>query len=218
MTTRAYSELYLSDAAKILSEAFDYAINQCAQECDFFARIFAHSKAAREFERGNPSVLSGQSGVELARLLLSHVHQERVEFPAPIYAEEKSPEYWAGWALAHYQWHTKARFKDVFACVSLSEIVAMYPKFHEMDLSRFFEALDAKCHAVKGPTQLKLLRERKGMSQAELAELSGVSLRSIQLYEQRVNGINKAQARTLHQLAHMLGCDMEDLLDTRCAG
>jgi len=51
------------------------------------------------------------------------------------------------------------------------------------------------------------------MTQNELAAASGASLRMIQLYEQRKQDINKAQAITLARLAHVLGCAAEDLLE-----
>ncbi|MDE7438967.1 MAG: helix-turn-helix domain-containing protein [Clostridia bacterium] len=62
-------------------------------------------------------------------------------------------------------------------------------------------------------TKLKRIRTTKGYSQKQLAELSGVSLRSIQMYEQRNKDINKAQSDSLFRLAKALGCTMEDLLE-----
>ena len=62
-------------------------------------------------------------------------------------------------------------------------------------------------------TNLKRIRTAKGYSQNQLAELSGVSLRSIQMYEQRRKDINKAQSESIHRLAKSLGCKMEDLLE-----
>jgi len=55
--------------------------------------------------------------------------------------------------------------------------------------------------------------ESRGLSQAELAKISGVGLRSIQMYEQRVNDIDKAQAQTIYKLSRVIGCSMEDLLE-----
>ena len=51
------------------------------------------------------------------------------------------------------------------------------------------------------------------MSQQELSKKSNVSLRSIQLYEQRQKSIDKAQAITLYRLAQTIGCQIEDLLE-----
>ena len=62
-------------------------------------------------------------------------------------------------------------------------------------------------------TNLKRIRAAKGYSQKQLAELSGVSLRSVQMYEQRQKDINKAQSDSLFRLAKTLGCTMEELLE-----
>lgn len=66
---------------------------------------------------------------------------------------------------------------------------------------------------VNHETNLKRIRTAKGYSQKQLAELSGVSLRAIQTYEQRQKDINKAQSDSLHRLAKALDCTMENLLE-----
>lgn len=60
---------------------------------------------------------------------------------------------------------------------------------------------------------LKNIRSQRGYSQSKLAELSGVSVRMIQHYEQGVKDINTAQAITVHKLAQALGCNIEELLE-----
>ena len=67
--------------------------------------------------------------------------------------------------------------------------------------------------AAKPETNLKLFRQRAGLSQRELAEQSGVPLRTIQQYEQRQKNINKAQAEYLVMLSRVLCCGMEDLME-----
>lgn len=60
---------------------------------------------------------------------------------------------------------------------------------------------------------LKSIRETKNISQSKLAELSGVSVRMIQHYEQGVKDISKAQAITVYNLAQALECTVEDLIN-----
>ena len=62
-------------------------------------------------------------------------------------------------------------------------------------------------------TNLKRIRTTYGCTQAELSKRSGVSLRSIQMYEQRNKNINKASVETIYSLAKVLGCSMEDLIE-----
>lgn len=62
-------------------------------------------------------------------------------------------------------------------------------------------------------SKLKKKREDKKLSQRELAELSGVSLRMIQYYEQGVKDINKAHAMTVYKMSKALECDIWDILE-----
>ena len=209
---RAYNESYLNDAKGTLSQFFDYLINDCEMSADWASALFVSSGYAEQFERGNPLVLAGMSGIELARAVVSESYREK-ELPEPRYADGLSPEYWAGWALAEYQWYSAKRFSDIFRCVKLSQIVAMYSVYHEMDISKFISAMEERCASVVLPSKLKALRENRNLSQSELSAASGVSLRSIQMYEQRINDINKAQAGTVYRLSRAIGCNVEDLLE-----
>lgn len=209
---RAYSESYLNDAKDTLSQCFDYLINDCEFDADWTASLFLSSGYAEQFERGNPSVLAGKSGVEPAKAIVQKTYRKRA-MPELRYSDDLSPEYWAGWALAEYQWSCGRRFRNIFDRVKLSEIILMYSVYHEMDINKFIETMEAKCAEPLRESRLKLLRESRGLSQSELAAASGVKLRNIQMYEQRVNDIDKAQAHTVYKLARVIGCEVEDLLE-----
>ena len=62
-------------------------------------------------------------------------------------------------------------------------------------------------------TKLQTVRKASGMSQRELSEKSGISLRSIQQYEQKAKDINKAAVDSILALANALGCKVEDLIE-----
>ena len=212
MAIRAYSEDYLEYAATSLAVACDYAVNVCGMKPDDFADIFVISGESDKFGSGNPSIVAGKSGIELVRSIVEKVDPSR-ELPEPVFSQNRSPEYWAGWVVAQYQWHSAKSFKTVFGKVPLSEIVKMYRVYHEMDITAFIETLDKRIAERSVNTNLKNIRENRQFSQSELAAASGVQLHSIQLYEQRVNDIDKAQAQTLYKLSVALGCKMEDLLE-----
>lgn len=59
---------------------------------------------------------------------------------------------------------------------------------------------------------LKQNRDLSGMSQAELAEKTGISVRMIQNYEQGTNDINGAKLSTLLRLCLALGCTLEGII------
>mgnify|MGYP002570855340 CR=1 FL=1 len=208
----AYSESYLYDAKQNLAECFDYAISNCRFNADIFSKLFVQSGYADKFERGNPAIVSGISGIELAQEIIMYAYMN-YKFPEKIFSEERSEVYWAGWALADYQWATCRRFKDIFSRIPLSEIVTMYSVYHEMDIMKFVEAINEKWDQYYTETNLKRLRKIAGLSQRELADLSGVALRQIQLFEQKKRNINHTRAIDVLKIGKVLGCKSEDLLE-----
>lgn len=61
--------------------------------------------------------------------------------------------------------------------------------------------------------KLKEARQAKGLTQKELAEAAGLSLRTLQHYEQGSKDLNMAAAITVYAIASALGVKVEDLLD-----
>jgi DNA-binding XRE family transcriptional regulator len=207
---RAYKETYLSQTSDTFGSMMDYATGDCKLDGDVFLKMFITSGMAEQFERGNPKFIAGKSAVDVALEVIRKVSATGgvPEANAPDY---RTPEYWGGWALAQYQWFTGKKFASILRVVSFAEIVRMYPTLHEADISKFFSVIDGRFEGLE--TNLKRLRAAAGMSQAKLAKEADVSIRSIQMYEQRKKDINKAQAMSLAKIAHTLGCDIEDLLD-----
>ncbi len=210
--THAYSELYLSDAKKSLATMLDYAVHDCEYDVDWMIELFIKSGYAKQFEKGSPAVVGGISGVELARRIIEKIYKEEPGIQA-VQPLDKTAEYWAGWVLADYQWYSGYRFLDIFEKIKMSEIVNMYHPYHEMSIEHFYEAMDKKIEDRTDETKLKKIRDAAGLSQSELSKKAGVSLRSIQMYEQRQNDIDKAQGHTLYKLSVALGCDIGDLLE-----
>lgn len=60
---------------------------------------------------------------------------------------------------------------------------------------------------------LKKVRTACNLTQSELAQASGVSLRMIQQYEIEARNINRASAETVYKLAQSLNCKIEDIID-----
>lgn len=63
-------------------------------------------------------------------------------------------------------------------------------------------------------TNLQKLRNEKGFSQSQLADLSGVNFRMLQYYEQGAKNIDGAKLETLISLAAALGCSISDILES----
>lgn len=62
-------------------------------------------------------------------------------------------------------------------------------------------------------SKLKQLRTAMGITQVELADLSGVNVKSIASYEQYPEKINKASIETVARLSDSLGCNFDDLIE-----
>ena len=102
---------------------------------------------------------------------------------------------------------------DVRKCMKCGKCSGRCPAYHEMDIRQLTDRLNELYHEANPDTRLKTARVIAGLSQSELAEISGVSVRTIQQYEQRQKSINRAKAETLLRLARVLCCDMEDLME-----
>ena len=211
----AYSENYLDDAMRNLGEAFDFAHTVCYLELDSFFAMFINSGIADLFGNGHPKYVAGLSGTELAMEVMRKSGLNPDGLQAQI-EYDYSPEYWVGWALAYFQWFTKRPFKNIAECVTLTEILQLYSTLHEASEEKFVETLNRIICNKNLPTRLQKRRKDAGLTQKELAERSGVKLRTIQQYEMRAKNINKAAAETLLQLAHVLYCNIEDLLEYDC--
>ena len=213
---RAYKETYLNDAADIFGSMMDYAVNDCGLDGDQYLHMFIVSGLAQRFERGVPKVVAGMSGVDLATKAISSI-TDKAPTTKPSQLNCRTPEYWGGWALAQYQWYSARSFATIQRFLPFSDIINMYPTLHEADITKFCSVAD-EIYSQKYPqTNLKRIREASRFSQARLSSEAKVSLRSIQMYEQRNKDVNKAQAITLVKIARALGCDVEDLLEIRNA-
>ena len=129
MAIHAYNELYLPGAQNILGYAVDFAISTLALTPNDFGNALAVSNSAKQFSEGNPRYVAGMNGCELARSILDDVGMSYPEAEDEMYLD-KSPEYWAGWALAYYQWSTDLSFMEILRAASLDDIIQMYPLYH----------------------------------------------------------------------------------------
>ena len=210
--TNAYDKVYLEKARTNLGRMLDFVVYDLKYDISDFFELFITSGVANRFGNGDFNVLVGMSGVELAYEVLEklNISFKRV---TPNYTVNRSEEYWTGWALAYYQWETSLNFEEIVRCIPIKEIQALYSPYHEMDIKQFVDKMNSLYKLAKPETNLKFLRQKAGLSQRELSELSGVPVRTIQQYEQRQKSVNKAQAAYLMSLAKVLCCEMKDLME-----
>ena len=202
---RAYGQNYLDKAQTALGSMFDYAVHDLHYDMTAFFNLFLASGIASLFGSGDVKTIAGRSGIELAWEVLEKSGL-RFDRTAPGVRFDRSREYWAGWALAYFQWSTSMSFRDIIRCVPITNVVALYHPYHEMDIRQFCDHMAELIRQAQPETNLKRLRRIAGLSQGQLAKASGVPLRTIQQYEQRQKNINKAQAEYIFMLASVLNC------------
>jgi len=210
---RAYNETYLYNAANKLGSMMDYAVNDCGFDGDQFLHMFISSGLAQQFERGNPRVIAGMSGFDLAVWTIRST-TGWASVAEPAYIDYRTGEFWGGWALAHYQWYSSRSFSAILRFMPFSRLLDMYQPLHEADITKLYFVADEIYALTQPQTNLRQYRELAGLSQSELSAEANVSLRSIQMYEQRNKDINKAQVIAVLKLARTLGCEVEDLVES----
>lgn len=197
----AYNKIYLDDAMQTAGAMMDWAVNTLGCPAGEFCARFLSSGVADRFSRGDVSCIAGKSGVELAIEVMCRTGSDVVYRDSAI--SISSPEYWAGWTLAYYQWHSALSFKQLSRLgLDLCSVVAMFNPLHEADLSVFCQRADeiVKNGLNSSPNWIKRLRKLNGITQEELSEITSVPLRLIRAYEQRVIDTSNAESRTIRNL------------------
>lgn len=210
----AYNKLYLNDAMENLAVMLDFAVNGQGYNLVEFWEAFVYSFYGKGFGQGNPTFIAGMSGIELAIKVIKEVYDEMVTFSQDKYVVDYgSREYWVGWIMAYYQWYRGESFRAINAQgLNIQKVVDAYI-LHEADITKFTQWADSMCRVEDNKAnQLRRLRRYWELSQKELSERSGVSLRMIQLYEQGQNDIRKAQVGQVKALATALGTTVEELI------
>lgn len=212
MMVHSYSDLYLDDAMDNLGNYFDYMINELDYSPTDAYTLFLKSGVAEEFGSGNPKYIAGMSGVDLAVDVLHRIKNEYVEIEiVPKFSRSK--EYWMGWIYAYYQWFKADSFKNVYNRGITPEFVLnQYETLHEADVSKFLETADYTYNNGNETSKLQIIRKERGFTQKQLARISGVSLRMVQLYEQKQQDISKAEVKSVLSLAGALNCEVDEIL------
>ncbi len=205
MEIQSYSDLYLENVSENLGIMFEHAVNLGINPIIFW-NTFINSNVAKQIEKGNPKYLTCS-----ALDYLNEIYKGK----RSISKKEnitKNKYYRAGWILAQFQYKKGYSFYKINNFLLVEEVLRLYPTLHEADVTKFFDIANTYFKKIEC-TNLKKLRLARDLSQSKLALLANVELRSIQMYEQRRNDINKAKAETLYKLARVLGCNIEDLLE-----
>ena len=219
MQQHPYGEELLEQAVNTLGKAFDFADKRLPGGMERFYDIFCASELSHSF--GGPGARPNIeiSGIEFVMAACKGIVDGDLD--TLLYSERRIPRdlqdrgRWCGRALAYHQWETGRSFRAISLYLGgedLSSIYSTYRTATPRAGAAIIERDYAQAQEI-APTHLRELRVVAGLTQVQLADASGVGLRSIQQYEQRKKDINRAQARSVARLASALSCRMEDLLE-----
>lgn len=212
MEINAYYDGYLDEAQDTLGNMMEYGVNTCGIDAEYFFTMFLNSGLAEQFEKGNPRVIAGMSGGEAAKEVILK-STGKVPKQEEEYYLDKSPEYWAGWILAYYQWKTGRSFRRISEYLSINDILCMYPTHHEADVTKFLDTAEKIYKRKHIKTYLCSKRESANYSIAQLAIDTGVSEETIKRLEFDSTAIWNTDVRVVFRLSKVLGCSMEELLE-----
>lgn len=209
MMTRDCSQDYIETVSRACGNMLHAAVLEyCLGGADFLQK-FIQSGIAEHIKEGSPKYLAGESGLELFLDVMDAVGLS--QSPRDIASFERSDVFWVGWILARYQRYSGRKFSRILQVLPYEELLGLYGTLHEEDVQKSYAVFDE--HFAQAESPLKTIRKRRGLTQEELAQESGVSLNTIRAYERKGKDIAKAQVGIVRRLARALGCGIEDLVD-----
>ena len=226
---KPYPKAFVTHAMRLLGEFLEYtsALYPEASQDSIFS-MFVISGFAERLENGDPAVIRGLSGPELANKVLSScgaapymdgdmvISGNAAKDLPPRSADYITPAlpFWCGRMLAYLQWFKNISFSELLRLLPVSRLRSMHQDLKDMPIEVAAVTIDKRIALRQSSaTRLQNHRKRTGLSQKELALASGVNIRTLQQYERRDKDIKKAAAGKLLALSRVMHCSPESLLD-----
>lgn len=106
--------------------------------------IFLNNPVSEKFQKGDPFTIWGKSGTEIAfEITNKDIGKYKEKLEQTGLKLHRSPEYWAGWSLAYYQWYSNKTFRQINNKIPFEQIVHLYFPYHEMDIRQFCDKMDS---------------------------------------------------------------------------
>ncbi len=203
--------LYEEELREKLGTFFDTAVNCCGMRGQEAAHVLIASGLAEQLEYQNPHFVAGRSGVELLMWA-----REKCGMSPDVPNPSRMPttaDYWVGYMLGLFQVVTGCTYAQVFERMSYADLREMYTWCQDKSEQDIVNVISEELQRRSKPCSLRRIRNAAGLTQGQLALKTGISMRSIQQYEEGKKDINKAAVGNVRRLALVLGCRIEDLLE-----
>ena len=214
MAVKAYDKKELPQVISKLGKAFEFAEKCLPEGAAGFYRRFANSSVAATCTGPDAHPEIGGSAIELVLDVNEDASIDTLLMNEKRLSKQETRRLrWEAELLCRYQWETGLPFPAVFRTLSPERLRALHADYAELPPAEVVQRISVPETHESTTTSLARIRRERGLSQAGLAKASGVTLRSIQQYEQRKKDISHAQARSVLALAQALSCTMEELLE-----
>ena len=214
---RPYPKPLVTDAMQLLGEFSAYTSAKIPETSpDSLFSMFIVSGLASRFEKGDPALIRGMSGAELAHKVMNACGISLPEDKENFISDGASTAlpFWCGKMLSYLQWFKAISFSELLRLLPVSRLRSMYQDLKDMPIEVAAVTIDKRLALRQSSsTKLQAIRKRTGLSQKELALASGVNVRTLQQYERRDKDIKKAAAGKLIALSRVMHCSPESLLD-----
>lgn len=183
------------------------------EEPENFFRLFRISGLQKDWDESGRKLCAKMEPGELYSAVLKRLGMTKEnELPEEeLPSDEKT--LWAGNLLDYIQRKTGKSFSSILEDISFHELEVLYEPLKAFSAEQSFQVIREKIRQKGKKTWIQRIRRRRGLSQRELAEKSGVNLRTLQQYEIRDKDIEKAAAGKLLAMARVLSCRPEELME-----
>ena len=198
-------------AIEMMAEMFEFAKCYLRIECDEFFNLLNYTHLSDRIYNLDIIYIYGKSSIEIVNEICSanDIIIKRIDKNKFLKSDK---HYWLGLVIASYCYGKRISFKEISKRIKPSQILKIYNTMHEAPHIKVIEEIDKILDSQE--SVLKSIRQLKNISQNELSILSGVSLRSIQMYEQKKKNISKASFEIVKRLANSLSVNPEELYES----
>lgn len=198
-------------AIEMMGEMFEYSKSYLHIESDKFFDMLNSTHISDKIYDLDIIYIYGKSSIEIINdICLANDIKIKLYDKNVFLKNEKY--YWLGLVVASYCYGKKISFKEIGKRIKPSQVLRMYNTMHEAPHMKVIDEIDKILNRQE--SILKHIRQSKNISQSELSILSGVSLRSIQMYEQKKKNISQASFETVKRLANSLSIKIEELYES----
>lgn len=214
MSEHPYSADWLVRIIRTVGKAFEFAEKCLPGGWESFYANFARSSAAASLTGPHAMPAIGDSAIELVLDVNDDTSIDTLLMNEQRLSKQETARlHWMAEVAVRFQWESGLAFRNVYQALGCDRLKELSQRYGALAAADVVPYLFIEAPKEEASTNLARIRKERGFSQQALSQASGVSLRSVQQYEQRKKDINHAQVRSVLGLAKALGCTIEELLE-----